>query len=115
MCQNIKYLSKSLNGNLIQCNNSKNYQLYYKNLTFNLTPFELESFKTYLLKIDISYWEKEYENSIYDKKIPIPTLQINLILLIDRHELYELVNLLNFKQQEAYLTLEDIKYPINLN
>ncbi|AKC20574.1 hypothetical protein IY39_07270 [Flavobacterium psychrophilum] len=84
-------------------------------MTFSLTPFELESFKIYLSKIDVSYWEKEYENSIYEKKIPIPTLQTNLMLLIDRFELYELIDLLNLKQRNVYLSVEDIKYTMILN
>ena len=110
-----KFLNTSLNGNLIKCTRSENFQLSYKNLTFSLTPFELESFKTYLSKIDASYWEKEYENSIYEKKIPIPTLQTNLMLLIDRNELYELLDLLNLKKGKIYLSVEDIKYPLILN
>lgn len=109
-----KFLNTSLNGNLIQCTSSENFQLSYKNLTFSLTPFELESFKIYLSKIDVSYWEKEYENSIYEKKIPIPTLQTNLMLLIDRFELYELIDLLNLKQRNVYLSVEDIKYTMIL-
>ena len=75
----------------------------------------LSTLKTYLSKIDASYWEKEYENSIYEKKIPIPTLQTNLMLLIDRYELYELLDLLNLKKGKVYLSVEDIKYPMILN
>ena len=91
MCQKIKYLNQTQNGLLIRCSHSENYQLSFKNLNFNLTPIELESFRDFLLKIDAAYWEKEYENSIFEKKIPIPTLQTNFIILIDRYELGELI------------------------
>ncbi len=115
MCQKIKYLSQTQNGMLIQCSHSENYQLCFKNLNFNLTMVELESFIDFLEKIDADYWEREYENSIFEKKIPIPTLQTNFIILIDRHELMELIDLLNFKEKKKYLSFKDIKYPVSLN
>ena len=115
MCQRIKYLSQTQNGILIQCSHSENYQLSFKNLNFNLTTIELESFSDYLEKIDAAYWEKEYENSIFEKKIPIPTLQTNFIILIDRFELKELITLLNFKDRKTYLSYQDITYVMSLN
>lgn len=115
MCQRIKYLSQTQNGILVQCSHSENYQLSFKNLNFNLTTIELESFSDFLQKIDVGYWEKEYENSIFEKKIPIPTLQTNFIILIDRFELKELIILLSFKEKDTYLTYKDIKYGMNLN
>lgn len=115
MCQKIKYLSQTQNGMLIQCSHSENYQLCFKNLNFNLTTVELESFIDFLEKIDADYWEREYENSIFEKKIPIPTLQTNFIILIDRHELNELITLLNFKEKNEFLTFSQVKYNINYN
>ena len=50
--------------------------------------------KIIVKNIDCDYWEKEYENSIYQKKIPIPTLQSNLIILLERYEVLELLILL---------------------
>lgn len=115
MCQRIKYLNQTQNGMLIQCSHSENYQLSFKNLNFNLTTIELESFRDFLLKTDADYWEREYENSIFEKKIPIPTLQTNFIILIDKQELIELINLLSFERRKEYLTFKDIKYPMSLN
>ncbi|MEO8516324.1 MAG: DUF6686 family protein [Flavobacterium sp.] len=115
MCQKIKYLSQTQNGILIQCSHSENYQLSFKNLNFNLTTIELNSFSDFLQKIDVDYWEREYENSIFEKKIPIPTLQSNFIILINRFELKELITLLNFKKKKIYLSSKDIKYSMSLN
>lgn len=115
MCQRIKYLNQTQNGILIQCSHSESYQLIFKNLNFNLTTTELESFNDFLSKINADYWEEEYENSIFDKKIPIPTLQSNFIILIDREELNELIQLVNFEEKKVYLSFKDIKYPVNLN
>lgn len=115
MCKFFKYLAKTTNGSLIFCSKSKTYQLCYKNLNFDLTEIELESLAKYLKNIDCDYWEKEYQNSIYEKKIPIPTLQSNFIILLDRMEVYELLNLLDINKKTGFISFLDINYPIYLN
>jgi hypothetical protein len=115
MCRHFKYLTKNKNGFLVYCDKSKAYQLSYKNLNFNLTVEELESLVKYLKNIDCDYWEKEYENSIYQKKIPVPTLQTNFMILLERHEVYELINLLDIDKKKEFLSFLDIDYPIHLN
>ncbi len=45
-----------------------NYQLTFNNLNFSLTKEELIAFTNYLKRIDIDYWEKEYQHSIYKRK-----------------------------------------------
>lgn len=92
-----------------------NYQLTFNNLNFNLTPFELKHLTHFLKTIDCNYWEKEYENSIYEKKIPIPTLQTNLMILLNRFEVNELIELLSFKKTEKLLKSKDINYRLNWN
>ena len=92
-----------------------NYQLTFNNLNFSLTEDELIAFANYLKRIDIDYWEKEYEHSIYKKKIPIPTLQKNFIILINRLELYELLLLLNFENTNEMLRYNDLKNGIIWN
>ena len=69
----------------------------------------------YLKNIDCDYWEKEYENSIYQKKIPIPTLQTNFMILLERNEVNELLFLLDKPDSKEYLSVEDINYQIYLN
>jgi hypothetical protein len=115
MCNHFKYLTKSRNGFLVYCTKLKNYQLSYKNLNFNLSPEELKSLFVYLKTIDCDYWEKEYENSIYQKKIPIPTLQTNLMILLERQEVFELIVLLDVTISKEYLSISEIDYPIHLN
>lgn len=92
-----------------------NYQLTYNNLNFSLTEDELIAFKKYLKQINIEYWEKEYEHSIYKKKIPIPTLQSNFIILVNRFELYELLLLLNIDNTNEILGYNDLKNEICWN
>lgn len=92
-----------------------NYQLTFNNLNFSLTEEELIAFKEYLKQINIEYWEKEYEHSIYKKKIPIPTLQSNFIILVNRFELYELLLLLNIDTSNEMLSYNDLKNGIFWN
>lgn len=92
-----------------------NYQLTFNNLNFSLTEEELIAFKEYLKQINIEYWEKEYEHSIYKKKIPIPTLQSNFIILINRLELYELLLLLNIDKGNEMLSYNNLKNEICWN
>ncbi len=92
-----------------------NYQLTFNNLNFSLSEDELIAFKKYLKQINIEYWEKEYERSIYKKKIPIPTLQSNFIILVNRFELYELLLLLNIDNTNEMLSYNDLKNGIFWN
>ena len=115
MCCNYSILKQTQNGMLIFLKGCGNYQLTFNNLNFSLTEDELIAFANYLKRIDIDYWEKEYEHSIYKKKIPIPTLQSNFIILINRLELYELLVLLNFENTNEILSYNDLKNGIFWN
>ncbi len=115
MSYNFTILKQTENGMLVLLKGYGNYQLTYKNLNLSLTKTELCSFEKHLKEIDINYWEKEYENSIYEKKIPIPTLQSNLMLLINRQELQELVKLIDYQTQRAFLKHNEINYNIVWN
>ncbi|OGS70114.1 MAG: hypothetical protein A3G95_02365 [Flavobacteria bacterium RIFCSPLOWO2_12_FULL_31_7] len=116
MCCNFTKVKETKNGSLIYMNNCKKFQLSFNNLHFSLDQIELDTFKDFLRKVDIGYWEKEYENSIYNKKIPIPTLQKNFIILIDRYELFELLSLLDFDtKNKGFLTYKDFENKIHFN
>jgi hypothetical protein len=115
MCCNYSILNQTKNGMLVLLKGCGNYQLTFNNLNFSLTPFELEHFTKYLTSIDCSFWETEYEHSIYDRKIPIPTLQTNLMLLLNRFEVQELLLLVNLKKTEKFLHSDEINYRLNWN
>lgn len=113
MCNQI--LNRTSNGILLYCHHRDMYQLLFNNLTFDFSGIEMTSFTNYLDQIDIDYWEKEYKNSIYEKKIPIPTLQSNFIILLNRKELEELRCLVDCTSEYKILKPVEINYLIISN
>jgi hypothetical protein len=110
------FLRRTKDGLLVYCCCTKSYQLLFKNINLNFTQDEMESFYKYVNEIDEDFWEQEYCNSIYSKKIPIPSEQTNLMILLDRIDLYELRALLNFRDREIKIIgFREIDYTILLN
>lgn len=114
MC-NLKVLNRTSNGILLYCQHRDMYQLLYNNLTFDLSSIEMTSFSNYLDQIDVDYWETEYKHSIYEKKIPIPTLQVNFLILLNRKEVMELRFLIDCIHEYKILKPIEISYHMNLN
>ncbi|REG90820.1 DUF6686 family protein [Flavobacterium aquicola] len=114
MC-NLKVLNRTSNGILLFCQHREMYQLLFNNLTFDLSGIEMTSFANYIDQIDIDYWEREYKYSIYEKKIPIPTLQSNFIILLNRKELEELRFLVDCVSEDRILKPMEINYKIISN
>ena len=115
MCK-INFLKRTKDGILLFCHHSETYQLLFKNINFNLTLIELECFAKFIQKIDENYWEQEFENSVYSKRIPIPSIQVNLMILLDSKDLFELRELLNYQSKEIkYMTFREIDYKIMMN
>ena len=114
MC-NLKILNRTSNGILMHCEHRDMYQLLFNNLTFDFSSIEMTSFSNYLDQIDIDYWEREYKHSIYEKKIPIPTLQSNFIILLNRKEVEELRYLVDCISEFRILKPVEINYMIISN
>ena len=114
MC-NLKILNRTSNGILMHCEHRDMYQLLFNNLTFDFSSVEMTSFSNYLDQIDIDYWEREYKHSIYEKKIPIPTLQSNFIILLNRKEVEELRYLVDCISEFRILKPVEINYQIISN
>ena len=114
MC-NLKILNRTSNGILMHCEHRDMYQLLFNNLTFDFSSIEMTSFSNYLDQIDIDYWEREYKHSIYEKKIPIPTLQSNFIILLNRKEVEELRYLVDCISEFRILKPVEINYQIISN
>lgn len=115
MCE-IKFLKQTSSGILLFCNHSNLYQILFKNINFNLTVLELDGLRNYINNIDETYWEWEFKNSIYSKKIPLPTTQENLMILLNVSDLAEIRTLLNYKTNiSTYISYRDIDYKIIFN
>lgn len=117
MCHNIRIESQTKNGIVVTCTDCDKYQVLYKNLNFNFEQYEYDSFIKYLTSIDSESWELEYKNSIYSKRIPIPTAQQNLMILVNSEELLELKKLLIKNKQSVIkgISWNEINYNMIYN
>ena len=117
MCHNIRIENQTKNGIVVTCTDCDKYQVLYKNLNFNFEQYEYDSFIKYLTGIDSESWEEEYKNSIYSKRIPIPTAQQNLMILVNSEELLELKRLLIKNKQCVIkgISFKEINYNMIYN
>lgn len=114
MC-NLKILNRTSNGILLFCQHRDMYQLLFNNLIFDFNSVEMTSFSNYLNQIDVDYWENEYQNSIYEKRIPIPSLQSNFLIMLNSKELEELRFLVDCLNKYKILKPVEINYRVILN
>lgn len=102
--KNMKFLNRTLNGLIRQCNSCKNYNIEFNNIFLELTERELNNFKNFVNGTDFEYWENEY--GLFNKRsIPVPTAQHNLMLVFNIKEFNELKRLLNFKEKVDHKAL----------
>lgn len=115
MCNNVKTLSKTKSGELYLCEQCEIYHLEFNNIYFEFTEEQLLQFKCYVLAIDADYWEHKYACGRVKKKIPIPTMHPNLVLMFNRQEIYELADLFDFEDRTKLLSVSDIDYTLIIN
>ena len=118
MCNNIKTISKVKSGELSICCQCHIYHLEFNNIYFEFNRKEFELFKTYILDLEVDHWERKYASSKVKRKIPVPSMQQNLVLMFKRQEINELQVLLTNISDNVFLTLlkmKDIDYTLTLN
>ena len=117
MCHKIYTLSRNKEGCLQHCHACNMYSLQFNNLYLELTPKELRSLQKYVLEIDVDFWEACPKRSCLKRKIPIPTLQHNLILTFSQKELESLKDLIfeNALAAKRFNKAADIDYNHQLN
>ncbi len=117
MCHTIKTIAQTKNGHLLKCKDCSIYTLIINNLFFEFTSNEFENFKLYIEDIEVEYWEHKNTCGYLKRKIPIPTLQQNLVLLFNRSELEELKLLILNQQKRCQIMLgvDDIDYTLLSN
>ncbi|MEH6681781.1 MAG: DUF6686 family protein [Sediminicola sp.] len=113
MCQKIQVLKQTKNGCLLKLKGFDSYQLTFTNFVYDFTVEELDQFCCFLKNLDLAYWDKRMCGCSMKRKIPIPTAQSNLILVLDLPELEELKSLVAFGGKSAdfkLLKTKDINY-----
>lgn len=117
MCHNIKTISKVKSGELSICENCNVYHLEFNNIYFEFTTKQFKQFKDYLDTIEIGFWERKYTCSKMKRKIPIPSLQRNLVLMFNRQEICELICLFSLGNNSytKLLQLSEIDYTLIVN
>jgi hypothetical protein len=111
MCKSLNIISQSKNGTVTFCNRSKLFQLIFNNLCFELYEWELEALKSYIEELDIAYWESQLKHWSQQRKIPISVGKKHFIILVNREEVAEILNLLSFEQSSIkFLKSKDIAY-----
>lgn len=118
MCKGIEAINKTSKGELNFCKNCQQFHLEFNNIYFEFTPVEYNQFRKYVMFIETEYWEHKYANANVKRKIPIPTLQENLVLMFNRQEIKELKALVTNKHQDifnSYLNVDDIDYTLIVN
>ncbi len=117
MCEKSKILSRVKNGELSICYSCNNYNLVFNNIFFQFNKEQLNKFRKYISKIEISYWLNFDSCSSQRRKIPVETFHQNLILIFDFYEIEELKVLLGINQRNSFdlLAISEVDYNLILN
>ena len=118
MCHKINIVNQTKNGCLLKCTIHQIFYLDFGHFSFEFTEDELSEFGSFIFQIDAAYWENKNYNCLMKRKIPIPTLQQNLCLMINRAELEELKKLVFYKEKEKWISMlevKDVDYTFILN
>ncbi len=92
----------TLNGKVYKCPSCSKYHIEYKNLNFNLLPEEYSKVVKYFEGFKGEMWEELNSDSIFQRKIVIPTGNRKLNILINSFELKELKKLFSLEPQKKY-------------
>lgn len=109
MCHKTKKLSQTKNGSLLLCSTCNVYHLSFGHFYLELTKKELFNFGDFLDTIDVDYWNNKHLGCGMRRKIPIPTQQLNLYLMLNRTELEELKRLVFFKEKAMDMNLIQVR------
>ncbi len=117
MCSNIKILNTTPNGYIYWFRNSDLIQVIFKNLCFDFSRHTYNSFLDFITHMDADQIDKQYEKSMYKRKIPIPVCNTDMTIILNKEELLELQFLLNNKIGYNILSNpeEKIEYQMILN
>lgn len=103
MCPSFEIINSTANGMLTYCSHTRLIQLVFKNLCFEFYEQEYHSFVNYVYELKEDYLEKEYQNSIHPRKIPLDIGHLCFMVLLNKEELWELRSLFNGGEKPVVL------------
>ncbi len=117
MCHTIKTLAKNGMGKLSCCDTCQVFFLQFNNLFIEFTDKELATFQEYLTNMDVEYWECKNQCKVMKRRIPITTLQKNLVLMFNQQEFAALKDLVfrNTTKPDHTLSISEIDHLFILN
>ncbi|MEN1785230.1 MAG: DUF6686 family protein [Bacteroidota bacterium] len=117
MSHKLVTLSQNEHGQLLRCKICQTTQLYFNNIYLEFDQREFEAFKSYIERIDITFFESYTNNTFLKRKIIIPTMQRNLALTFGQQELELLKDLVfeNTIGPDATISASEIDYIQILN
>ncbi|GAB1856511.1 hypothetical protein MHTCC0001_13460 [Flavobacteriaceae bacterium MHTCC 0001] len=115
MCHQV--IAKNYNGHLAFCKSCNTYNLLFNNISIEFNEKELFAFQKFVGELEVDYWLERYDRTATKRKIPIQTLQQNLILVFNRQEFASLKDLVLQKTKKPFsqLSVLDVDYIFFLN
>jgi len=89
-------MNQTLHGRIFKCDQCDRFHIEFKNLNFNFTKEQLESFVDYLVQVDGEWCEQQNQRLAFRRKIVLPIGHDYFNVLLNADELQELKQLLNF-------------------
>jgi hypothetical protein len=116
MCRKLKAISQNTYGEFYHCNSCNVYHMLFNNFYLILNQEQFYSLKNYIINMDVTYLETQYECTTIKRKISIPTCQENLILIFNKQE-FDAFKRLFYKtsNRSKILSVEEIEYNYILN
>lgn len=118
MCVNVIILKRSKSGKLSKCYACGTYHLNFGQFYLSFNTPEILRFTSFINNIDPDYWSGLCNKFHLDRRIPIPTDQTNLCLMLNKEEFEELKYLVNHKvksNKRSILSSTDIEYTLRAN
>ncbi len=114
----VNVISKTKNGKIFKCDKCNSIHLEFKNLNFNFSEEQFDTFADYIVALNGFEWEKKNKESYFNRKIFI-AVNSSFNVVLHNYELLELKQLLSFMQDDdvAHQTVQmkNLKFTNYLN
>ncbi len=111
-------INETRNGKVFQCKDCSRIHIEFLNLNFNLSPGQFRQFSKYIHNLDGEHWQNLNLRCMFQRKIVIPIGHQSFNILLHKHELEELKQLINPKNKCCYsvkVDLKDVERNFSLN